>query len=139
MLSASAMPLKLLVPNYDRNTSYQTLHLQTKRATPTQLMSFKLALLLHKAYNKETVSPQLIDLFFNQTFNTRKTKANFIDLSKYKIGTNVLSNRYKILNGKISFDMLNKSYESYKIECKTIFVQIKTPLYLMQMAKFEIA
>ena len=122
MLSASAMPLKLCVPNYNRNTLYLTLHRQTKRATPTQLMSFKLALLLHKAYNKETVSPELIDLFFNQTFNSRETKANFIDLSKYKIGTNVLSNRYKILNGKISFDMLNKSYESYKIECKTIFV-----------------
>ena len=118
MLSASAMPLKLCVPNYDRNTSYLTLHRQTKRATPTQLMSFKLALLLHKAYNKETESPELIDLFFNQTFNSRETKAIFID----KIGTNVLSNRYKILNGKISFDMLNKSYDSYKIECKTIFV-----------------
>ena len=123
MLSASAMPLKLCVPNYDRNTSYLTLHRQTKRATPTQLMSFKLALLLHKAYNKETASPELIDLFFNQTFNSREeTKAIFIDLSKYKIGTNVLSNRYKILNGKISFDMLNKSYDSYKIECKTILV-----------------
>jgi hypothetical protein len=122
MLSASAMPLKLCVPNYDRNTSYLTLHRQTKRATPTQLMSFKLALLLHKAYNKETASPELIDLFFNQTFNCRETKANFIDLSKYKIGINILSNRYKILNGKISFDMLNKSYDSYKIECKTILV-----------------
>ena len=100
-------------------------------------MSFKLALLLHKTYNKETVSSEWIDLFFNQTFNSRETKANFIDLSNYKIGTNVLSNRFKILNGKISFHMLNNSYESYKIECKTIFILMSILLKLMQMAQIE--
>ena len=66
----------------------------------------------------------LNDLFFNQIFNVRETKVNFLDLSNYKIGKNILSNRFKILNGKIPFQMLNKCYESYKIECKRIDVEI---------------
>ena len=121
LLSASALPLKLCVRHYDRNTSFHSLHSQTKRANPTQIMLYKLSLLLYKTYNNELISPDWLDLFFNQTFNSRETKVNFLDLSRFKIGTNVLSNRFKALNGTISFKMVNKSYELYKIECKRMF------------------
>ena len=49
-------------------------------------------------------------------------KAYFIDLSNYKIGKNILSNRFTLLNSKIGFDLLNKSYESYKLTCKKMFI-----------------
>ena len=122
LLSASAQPLKLCHYKYDRNISFNCLHSTLKRATPTQIMTYKHALLLHKVYNDETISPEWQDLFFIQTFNNRSPNANFIDTSNYKIGKNILSNRFIILNNKITLSSLNKSYESFKIYCKNCFL-----------------
>ena len=86
MLSASALPLKICTPFFDRNTSFTMLHNQLGRATPEQLMNYKHALLLHKTYNDENCSPDWLDLFSNQSFNNRHSYANFIDMSNFKIG-----------------------------------------------------
>jgi hypothetical protein len=122
LMAASALPLKMCLNNYDRNISYQSLHSHMKRANPTQLQLYKHSLLLHKAYNDDNNSPEWLDLFSNQTFNDRNTKVNFIDLSVFKIGKNILSNRFSILNGKIEYEMLNKNYLSYKLSCKKLFL-----------------
>ena len=66
LLSASALPLKLCTYNYDRNTSFLTLHKQLKRSTPNQIMLYKHALLLHKTYIDKSNSPEWPDLFLNQ-------------------------------------------------------------------------
>ena len=121
-MAASALPLKMCLSNYDRNISYQSLHSHMKRANPTQLQLYKHSLLLHKAYNDDNNSPEWLDLFSNQTFNDRNTKVNFIDLSVFKIGKNILSNRFSILNGKIEYEMLNMNYLSYKLSCKKLFL-----------------
>ena len=123
MLSASALPLKLCTYNYDRNISFQALHTLHKRATPPQIMAYKHALLLHKVYNDNSNSPEWLDLFANQTFNNRSRLANFIEINKYKIGKNLLCNRFTILNNKISYESLNLSYESYKINCKELLLK----------------
>ena len=67
IMSASAAPLKYCVRFYDRNISYITLHAIVKRATPSQIMIYKHALLLHKIYNDENSSQEWLSLFFNQT------------------------------------------------------------------------
>ena len=123
MLSASALPLKLCTFNYHRNLSYQVLPTQLKRATPTQIMVYKHALLLHKVYNDESTSPEWIDLFSNQTFNNRSRSANFVENNNFKIGKNILCNRFVILNNKISYESLNLSYGSYKIQCKELLLK----------------
>ena len=64
MLSASALPLKICMYNFDRNTSYLTLHTLLKRANPNQIMTYKHALLLLKIYNNDNNSPEWLDLFF---------------------------------------------------------------------------
>ena len=122
LLTASALPLKLCVYHFDQSISYDTLHTSLKRAKPAQFMLYKHALLLHKIYNDENSSHEWQSMFFNQTFSTRATKPNFIDNSNYKIGKNLLENRFSILNNLICFEMLNLSYDCYKIKCKTLFI-----------------
>ena len=97
---------------YDGSMSFDTLHTINKRATPKQFTTYSHAILLHKWYNDETLNNNWLDLFFNQQFNGRS----------YKIGNNILSNRFTILNGKIKFDWLNLPFDSYELKCKNIFL-----------------
>ena len=122
LFSASATPLKICTPSYDQSMSYNSLHLLNKRATPDQFLKYKTALALHKIYNCTSMSHEWQLLFFNQNFNQRNENANFFDLSKYKIGKNLITNRLKIINNQIPFNWLNHSYSSYKIKCKEKFL-----------------
>ena len=122
LLSASALPLKLCTLTFDRNTSFISLHKQLKRATPDQMMIYKHALLLHKTYNVESKSSEWLDLFMNQTFNNRILHANFLILSNFKIGKNLQSNRFPLLNNKISYESLNQNFAQFKVLCKELFI-----------------
>ena len=102
--------------------SFDTLHSLNKRATPKQFTTYRHGLLLHKYYNDETKSNNWLDLFFNQQFNNRCDSVNFVDTKTYKIGNNILANRFTILNGKVKFDWLNLPFNSYKMKCKEIFL-----------------
>ena len=124
ILSASSAPLKLCTPNYNYLMSFNSLHYLNQRATPTQFTIYTHALLLHKTYNDETMSNDWLNLFFNQQFNQRELNVKFYNTSSYRIGNNIISNRFTILNGKIKLSWLNDSYESYKIKCKENFLKI---------------
>ena len=122
LLSASAAPLKLCTRLYDPSMSFETLHLINKRATPKQFTIYRHAILLHKYYNNESNDNNWLDLFFNQQFNNRCDTVKFVNTKSYKIGDNLLANRFTILNGKIRFDWLNLPLNSYKLKCKEIFL-----------------
>ena len=122
LLAASAAPLKMTTPNYNRLISYNRLHYLNKRATPNEITVYKHALLLHKTYNNLTMSIDWTNLFFNQHFNARYNLVKFFNTSKYKIGNNILANRFLVLNGKIDLDWLNGTFETYKIKCKQTFL-----------------
>ena len=112
----------MTTPNYTRLISYNRLHYLNKRATPNEITVYKHALLLHKTYNNLTMSIDWTNLFFNQHFNARYNLVKFFNTSKYKIGNNILANRFIVLNGKIDFDCLNETFETYKIKCKQTFL-----------------
>ena len=122
LLSASAAPLKMCTRLYDQSMSYDTLHILNKRATPKQFTTYRHALLLHKTFNDSTLSRDWTDLFFNQQFNGRCNTINFLNLKHYKIGNNILSNRFVILNGLINYEWLNLPFNSYKLKCKNMFL-----------------
>ena len=124
LLSASSAPLKLITNNYNYLVSYNTLHYLNQRATPNQITLYKHALLLHKTYNCSSYSNDWTHLHFNQQFNNRNTKVKFTNTAKYKIGNNLLANRFTILNGKIELSWLNDSFESFKIKCKLKFLTL---------------
>ena len=121
LLSVSATPVKLTTRNYDRMMSFETLHYLNKRATPNQMILYKHALLLHKVYHNESMSVDWTNLFFTQHFNSKENCVRFFNTSSYKIGNNILSNIFVIINEKIQFDWLNNDFNSYKIKCKNKF------------------
>ena len=55
---------------------------------------------------------------------------NTIDISRLKVGTNILVNRLTCINGLIKYDCMNLTMESYKIKCKTLFLtwDVKTQI-----------
>ena len=122
MLSASATPLKLCT-KYDENVSFATLHNIHNRATPEKMIKYKMALQLHKIYNDDTMSFEWRQMFFVQNFNERNQIAKFIDLSRYKIGKNLITNRLNIINNKIPLNWLNLSPTTYKLKCKELFLR----------------
>ena len=119
----SAAPLKLTTKNYDNMISFDKLHYLNQRATPNQLTTYKHALLLHKTYNDENMVLNWQNLFFNQYFNDRDPLVKFFNNSKYKVGNNILSNRFTTLNGKTLLSWLNLSFVTYKIKCKHKFME----------------
>ena len=122
LLSASAAPLKFTTNNYNYMTSFDTLHYANQRATPKQITLYKHALLLHKTYNDTNSNNDWLSLFFNQQFNQREPRVKFFNNSNYKVGNNLLANRFTCLNGKIELNWLNLSYETFKIKCKKEFL-----------------
>ena len=53
LLSASAKALKVCVRSADNGTSFLNLHKMCNRATPNEMMTYKIALTLFKLYNKD--------------------------------------------------------------------------------------
>ena len=41
----------------------------------------------------------------------------------YKVGRNILVNRFKYLNNKINYSWLNDSYNTFKVKCKQLLLQ----------------
>ena len=122
LLSASARPLRVCSRNYDNYISFNDLHKICNRATPDQLMLYKLALALHKLYNVEFNPIEFIILNFNQILTGRQE--NFISLksNSFKVGINSLLNRLHFLNNKIPLSWLNLSLCSFKIKCKKLLL-----------------
>ena len=73
-------------------------------------------------FNDETMSNDWLDLFFNQNFNQRYATVKFFSTANFKIGGNILSNRFISLNGQIELSWLNESYNNFKIKCKSKFL-----------------
>jgi hypothetical protein len=122
ILSASARALKICTHNYNRFMSYATIHSINNRATPEKIMKYKTSLTLHKIYNTEKMPYEWQQLFLNQNFNNRNSKANFLDLSRFKFGKNLITNRFGVINNMIPYDWLNMNLTAYKLKCKSLFL-----------------
>ena len=123
LLSASANALKMCMSKLPLNTSFDSIHSLAKRGTPTQMCNYKHALQLYKLFNSETMTEDWIALNFQQQFNGRSNKFQFFTSSNYKVGKNLMVNRFRQLNNKIDYNWLNESFNSYKIKCKKLFLQ----------------
>ena len=86
------------------------------------MSNYKHAIQLFKLFNSTNMSEDWVSLNFHQNFNTRNTKLQIYNVSNYKVGQNLLVNRFKSLSNKIDYLWLNESLNSFKIKCKNIFL-----------------
>jgi hypothetical protein len=126
LLSASSAPLKICCNNYHNLISYERLHIIIKRPLPQAIIKHNHALLLHKTYNEQDPTSDWLQINFNQNFNARNNKANFIDTSNFKQGKNLLSNRFTVINNLIEYNWLNLPFEAFKIISKKLFFSQNT-------------
>ena len=117
-----ANALKLCSNHYVDQISFQDLHTLNTRATPNQFMQYKHALLLYKLFNQQEPIQEWVTLNFQQTLTSRQAHFKIIQAKNYKIGNNLLCNRLHILNNKIPLNWLNLSIDSYKVNCKILFL-----------------
>ena len=124
LLSASARALKLCAKSVDLwMLSFAHLHEMVGRATPNQMMTYKLALQLYKTFNYRCPTMDWVSLNFNQIMGTRQKKFSINMTNSKKVGMNALSNRLWYLNGKIDTDWLNHSFDTFKVNCKKLLLQ----------------
>ena len=123
LLSASANAIKHCLSNLPPNTSHDTLHKLAKRGTPSQMSQYKHAIQLYKLHNSTSMTDDWISLNTQQYFNGRNNKFHVFNMSNYKVGRNLLVNRFKTLNNKIDYLWFNESFNSFKLKCKTLFLQ----------------
>ena len=122
MLSASSAPLKICTKDFNNMILYKALHSINNRELPIQITIYKHALCLHKLYNSDSTNNDRLSLFLNQNFNARHKFTHLSNIARYKIGSNLLHNRFTVLNGKIELDWLNLSFNSFKLKCNTLFL-----------------
>ena len=105
----------------DRMQSFISIHTECKRALPDQMMMYKHSLMLHKLYNTQLPETEWIALNFQQILTTRQTKFLTIKTNNKKIGNNILTNRFHLLNNKINLSDLSESLASFKVKQKSFF------------------
>ena len=72
-----------------------------KRAHPSQMMKYKLALCLLKIHNTDFNSVEFQNLNFNQVITGRQMMFKTLKSINYKVGMNSLANRFSLINDEI--------------------------------------
>ena len=122
LLSTSAKALKMCMYYPDPRISYVNIHKMNNRATPNEMMEYKLGIQIYKLYNTREHSLEWLNLNQNQILTSRQDTFATLKSNSLRVGLNALANRIACLNGKIKLIWLNLSYPSYKIKCKQIFI-----------------
>ena len=89
---------------------------------PTKIIMYKLALTLFKVYNERMPQFEWLNLNFTQILTTRQENFLTLNIPRYKVGNNILTNRFAILNNMIPLLWLNLGFDSFKIKCKKLFL-----------------
>ena len=110
------------VTKFDAFTSFENIHMLCNRATPNQIMKYKLALCLYKLYNIDFNSLEFVLLNFNQVITSRQLTFTTLKSNRTKVGLNSLANRFHHINGNIPFEWLNCSFETYILKCKRMYL-----------------
>ena len=115
LLAVSSMALKLCQFQLDKMISFERLHEIHKRATPTKMMHYRLAIQLYKIYNGKIKNDNWIDLNFQQNFNDKDNHVQINDVSKLRIGKQIDNEYTKLHKQQVYISWLKKLLDSFKI------------------------
>ena len=110
-----------LIPYFKNEISFERLHANAKKCTPSQIMLYQAALHLHIVLNQEVLSLENITVLYNMTCTRRQTNFEILRDNNGKIGMNTTSNKFYCLSGKIS--LLSLNYVHFKKLMKIQFLK----------------
>ena len=70
------------------------------------------------------MSDDWVSLNIQQNFNGQNEQIQILNQSNYKVGKNLLVNRFQSLNNKIDYSWFNESFESFKIKDQAVRVYV---------------
>ena len=120
VLAASAHALKILNNQSDLRMLFDQIHRIHNRATPINMMKYRLSIQLYKSYNGYIMNDDWMDFNFQQNFNARNNYVQMIDYSNLRVGKNILMNRMGCLNNEIDYKWMTLSMTSFKLKCKNL-------------------
>ena len=85
--------------------------------------SFIYSIQLYKLFNSTSMTEDCLSLNFQQNYNGRNDTFQVFNISIYKVGLNLMVNRFKPQNNKIDYLWFNESFNCFKIKCKHLFLQ----------------
>jgi hypothetical protein len=118
----SANALKICINDVTPFTAHTEIHNMAQRSPPQNYCLYKHALILYKLFNDCIPTLEHLHLNFQLADNERSDFLTFIKNDNFKVGANILINRLAELNGKINKNWLLLNLDSYKIKCKSIFL-----------------
>ena len=86
-------------------------------------MKYRLSLELFRLYNSEVQNEAWMDMNVQQNVNQRQKFVHLVDHSRLRIGKKNLTNRMTrltTLNEMVNLDLLNLSYDAFKIKMKIL-------------------
>ena len=104
-------------------STHSEIHMMADRATPDQMCQYRHAITLYKLMNNIICENEFLQLNFQLYENARSSKITFIKIQRFEVGKNILLNRFHDLNNLINKQWMNMSLETYKIKCKSLFLQ----------------
>jgi hypothetical protein len=121
LLSASANAIRSCSLKTNQYISFEKIHEKAKLSTPMQMANFILTLLLYKTFNSNTFNKYWLELNDQIVITGRKNHFNCYRKNNYKIGLNLLVNRFHSLNNKVWLDDLNLNFLPFKRKMKCAF------------------
>ena len=121
-ISAHALSSCLNV-NYE--LSFEKLHKLSKKCTPSQIMSYKISLKLHKVFNETepNLQTETVRLFEQTVCSCRQITFELYRNNSYKIGMNTSANKFYHINKLIGLNKLNMNFVHYKKHMKIQFLK----------------
>ena len=125
LLSISANALRSCMLSNCSEVSFVKIHSICKKCTPTQIMAYQSALLLHKTISDSFnyCSYEHATLFCNIVCTGRQLNFEIIRSNRNKIGMNCISNKFYHVSKLISLNSLNLSFVHFKKLMKIQFLK----------------
>ena len=100
LLSISACALRSCLMNFNSMISFEKIHEQNKKCTPTQIMAYQAALKLHKTLNFELPNFEIVTVLDQMILSSRQTMFQILRNNSTKIGMNVTDGmKHYVTNG----------------------------------------
>ena len=122
---ASANARRTCLPGMSIMNTHTEIHNMAQRALPANVCMCKYAIMFYKLIQNIICEDEFLYLNFQLLDNERVTKFKFVKQQSFDVGKNILLNRmYDTIDNKIDKKWLQLGLDSYKIECKDLFLKL---------------